>query len=404
MAEVIIGRLGRRGDGIAPDGLRAAFTLPGERVRGRVEGDWLTDVEILAPSAARVDPPCPHFGHCGGCALQHASDGFLAAWKAGTIARALEAQGLATEIRPTVTSPPRSRRRAVLTGARSRKTVRVGFHARRSEAVVAVERCDVLVPEIVAALPALGELTRAGASRSAEIRLAVTAGPAGLDVAVGDAKPPDAAGLARLAALAEAAGFARLSWNGAPVAGFRPPFQVFGTARVVPPPGAFLQATASGEAALVAAAREAVGPARRIADLFCGCGTFALPLAEGAEVLAVEGDAEMVDALAAGWRATPGLRRVVARRRDLFRRPLLAAELAGLDAVVIDPPRAGAEAQCREIAASGVARVAAISCDPASFARDAAILAGGGFSLDWVLPVDQFRWSGHVELAAGFSR
>ncbi len=204
--------------------------------------------------------------------------------------------------------------------------------------------------------------------------------------------------------MAAEADLARLAWDGEPVAVLRPPVQAMGAARVVPPPGAFLQATAEGEAALRAAVSEATAGARRIADLFAGCGTFALPLAGAAQVLAVEGDAAMAAALDAGWRQAPGLRPVETQARDLFRRPLLAAEFAGIEAVVIDPPRAGAEAQSRELARSGVARVAAVSCDPASFARDAAILVAGGFTLDWVQPVDQFRWSGHVELAAGFSR
>jgi 23S rRNA (uracil1939-C5)-methyltransferase len=404
MQEIIIDRLGRQGDGLTAGGLRAPFTLPGERLRGTVTGDLVTDVEILAPSPDRVRPPCALFGSCGGCALQHASDDFLADWKADTIRRALAAHRLETEIRPTLTSPPRSRRRAVLAGARTRKTATLGFHARRSGAIVPLADCHVLHPDILAGLPALAAITRAGTSRSGAIRLAVTAGPAGLDVAVAGAKPLDAALGTSLADIAAATGLARLGWDGEPVATARPPFQTFGTARVVPPPGAFLQATAEGEAALVAAARTAIGPARRIADLFCGCGTFTLPLADTAEVLALEGDAAMVAALEAGWRGAPGLHRVVARSRDLFSRPLLAAELKGLDAVVIDPPRAGAEAQSREIAGSGLARVASISCDPASFARDAAILVSGGFRLDWVQPVDQFRWSGHVELAAQFSR
>ncbi len=404
MQDITIDRLGRQGDGLTEGGLRVPFTLPGERVRGTVAGDLVTDVEILAPAPERTRPPCPLFGRCGGCALQHASDGFLAGWKADTIRRALAAHRLETEIRPTLTSPPRTRRRAVLTGARTRKTVTLGFHARRSEAIVPLTDCHVLHPDILAGLPALEVLVRAGASRATPIRLTVTTGPAGLDVAVTGAKPLDAALGTTLADIADRAGLARLAWDGEPVATARPPFQIFGAARVVPPPGAFLQATAQGEAALVAAARAAIGPASRIADLFCGCGTFTLPLADAAEVLAVEGDAAMVASLDAGWRAAPGLHRVVARQRDLFRRPLLAAELKGLDAVVIDPPRAGAEAQSREIAASRLARVASISCDPASFARDAAILVAGGFRLDWVQPIDQFRWSGHVELAAQFSR
>jgi 23S rRNA (uracil1939-C5)-methyltransferase len=303
-----------------------------------------------------------------------------------------------------LTSPPMSRRRAVFAGRRTRNAALVGFHARRSEVVVPVDGCRLVRPEILAARPALARLTGLVASRSAALRLTVTSGPAGLDVAGAGGRPLDPALRGALAADAEAADLARLTWDGETVALRRPPVQALGTAQVVPPPGAFLQATAEGEAALVAAVLEAVGGARRVADLFAGCGTFALPLAATAEVLAVEGDPAMVAALAAGWRQAPGLRRVVAAARDLFRRPLLPPELKGLEAVVIDPPRAGAEAQTRALAASGVARVAAVSCDPASFARDARLLVDAGFRLDWVQPVDQFSWSGHVEFAAGFSR
>lgn len=395
---VVIDRLGRDGDGLAA-GAAIPFALPGET--------WDTAVEPprrLSDAPERVAPPCPHFGACGGCALQHASDAFVAAWKRETIVRALAARGLATEVRSTLTSPARSRRRAVLAGRRTRKGALVGFHARRSETIVPIDGCRVVRPAILAALPTLSALVALAASRASTVRLTVTTGPAGLDVDVAGGRPAEAAVAAEAAAIAASADLARLSWDGAPLATARPPFQAMGAARVVPPPAAFLQATAEAEAALVAAVEAATAGARRVADLFCGCGTFTLPLAARAEVLAVEGSAPAVAALAAGWRGTPGLRRVVAATRDLFRRPLLARELAGLDAVVIDPPRAGAEAQSREIAASPVPVIAAVSCDPATFARDARILADGGYRLDWVQPVDQFRWSGHVELAARFSR
>ncbi|HET9069656.1 MAG TPA: class I SAM-dependent RNA methyltransferase [Amaricoccus sp.] len=398
MREVTIERLGRAGDGIAGD-LRLPFALPGER--------WevgAADPRLLAAAPERVAPPCPHFGTCGGCTLQHAADGWIAGWKAGTIARALEARGLEAEIRPTLTSPPGSRRRAVLAARRTRKGAIVGFHCRRSETLIEVPHCLVVTPAIAAAFPALARLTAAAASRTSTLRLTVTDGPAGLDVDVAGARALDPDLRTALAALAESADLARLSCAGEIIATRRPPFQVMGAARVVPPPGAFLQATAEGERALVAAVREAVGAAARVADLFAGCGTFALPLAAAAEVLAVEGDPAMPAALAEAARRAPGLRPVRTAARDLFRRPLLAAELARFDAVVIDPPRAGAEAQSRGLARSRVPVVAAVSCDPASFARDAAILAAGGYRLDWVQPVDQFRWSGHVELAARFSR
>ncbi len=403
MQDVTIDRLGRQGDGIAGD-LRVPFTMPGERVRGPVEDSRLDVAQIMAASPDRVVPPCPHFGACGGCALQHASDGFLAGWKTDTIARALAARDLAAPLRPIAVSPPGTRRRATFAGRRSRKTVTLGFFARRSDRIEPIEQCALLAPEIMAAAPALRELVGLAASRARPVRLAITASEAGLDVEVRDGKPLDAALRTRLAELAVAHDLARLTWDGEAVAMLRPPLQRMGVARVAPPPDAFLQATPQGEAALVAAAREAVGDARRIADLFAGCGTFALPLAETAEVHAVEAAAPMLAALDAGWRSAPGLRRVTTERRDLFARPLLPAELARFDAVVIDPPRAGAEAQAHALAAASVARIAAVSCEPATFARDAAILVAGGYQINWVQPVDQFRWSGHVELAALFSR
>lgn len=398
MGEIVtIERLGRDGDGIAGP-LRLPFALPGER--------WETGdpPRLVDPSPHRVAPPCPHFGSCGGCVLQHAADDWVAGWKADTIVRALAARDLAADVRPTLTSPPATRRRAVFAGRRTRKGALVGFHVRRSEAIVEVPGCRVVTPAIRAALPRLAELTRIAASRTATLRLTVTDGPAGLDIDIGAARSLDPDLRRDLAALAAEAGLARLSADGEAVATLRPPFQPMGPARVVPPPGAFLQATADGEAALVASVRAAVGDAARIADLFAGSGTFALPLATVARVVAIEGDPAMPAALIEATRCTPGLHEVRAGARDLFRRPLLAAELASFDAVVIDPPRAGAEAQSRELARSRVPRIAAVSCDPATFARDAALLVAGGYRLEWVQPVDQFRWSGHVELAASFRR
>jgi len=378
MPEVTIERLGLAGDG---------------------------DAALIGPPASgRVSPPCRHFGVCGGCSLQHAADDSLAGWKGATIARALAARGLEAPIRPTVTSPARSRRRAVFGGRRTRKGALVGLHARRSDDLVDLAECLVVRPEILAAKPALERVVAIGATRSGSLRMAVTFGPAGLDVDVGGGRPLDPRRRLALAGVAEEADLARLSWAGETVSLRRPPFHVMGAARVIAPPGAFLQATAEGEAALVASVLETAAEARRVADLFAGCGTFTLPLSARAEVLAVEGDAAMLSALAHGWRGARGLRRVEAAARDLFRRPLIPAELKGLDAVVIDPPRAGAAAQCLELSRSRIGRVASVSCSPTSFARDARLLVDGGFRLDWVQPVDQFRWSGHVELAAQFSR
>lgn len=397
-------RLGHLGDGIAPGPVFVPMVLPAEVVEGDVVNGRMTEPRIVTPSPDRVKPACPHYRACGGCGLMHASDDFVAGWKADVVRTALAAQGLDAPFRPVVTSPPHSRRRATLSGRRTKKGALVGFHGRASGMIVEIPGCRLLHPDLMAALPILAEVTTLGASRKGEVALTVTVTEGGLDLAVADGKPLDQSLFSALAVLAERADLARIVWNGEPVVSRRPAAQRFGAARVVPPSGAFLQATAAGEAALVGAVREAVGAAKRIADLFAGAGTFSLPLAERAEVHAVEGEAAMLAALDAGWRQATGLHRVTTEARDLFRRPLLPDELTRFDAVVIDPPRAGAESQARELAGSGVQVIAAVSCNPVTLARDARILSDAGFTMDWVQVVDQFRWSPHVELVARFSR
>lgn len=396
---ITIQRLDLQGEGVAGE-LRIARALPGEVVEGAVAGGRIAQPRILTPSPARVAAPCPHYRACGGCALMHADDGFVAAWKAQVVARALAARGLAAPFGPTHVSPPGSRRRATLAGRRLKSGALVGFHARASDSLSAIPDCRLLDPRLIAALPALQAVTLAGASRKAELALGVTALQPGLDLAVAGGKPLEAGLRAELAQIAAGAAISRLSWAGETVFQAEAPWVVMGRARVSPPPGAFLQATPQAEAAMVAAVRRALGPARRVADLFAGCGTFALPLAEGAEVHAVEGEAAMLAALDRGWRGASGLRRVTTEARDLFRRPLDPEELARFDALVIDPPRAGAEAQMHRLAQARVPVIAAVSCNPITFARDTAVLAAAGYRLDWVQVIDQFRWSPHVELVA----
>lgn len=401
-----ITRLGHLGDGIIqrPEGvIYAPQTLPGEVVDGTVKGDTLTDLRIVTPSAHRVRPPCVHARTCGGCLMQHASDGFVADWKTGIVRGALEGQGLSADIRPMITSPARSRRRATLAARRTKGGVLIGFHARASDTLVAVPHCQLLHPDLMAAFPALEEIVKLGGSRASELNLAITRTPSGPDVAVSGGKPADSTLRMELARLTEAHGLSRLTWNGEIIALRAQPMLRFGPARVPLPYGAFLQATAEGEAALLTAVTEAVGKARRITDLFAGIGTFALPLAQHAEVHAVEGEAAMLAALDKGFRMAEGLKRVTTEARDLYRRPLEPDEFKGVEAVVIDPPRAGAEAQSHTLAKSKVPVIAAVSCNPATFARDAKILIAGGYKLDWVQPVDQFRWSPHVEIAARFT-
>lgn len=403
MTDLTIERLGHQGDGIAAGPVFVARTLPGEVVTGEIEDGRIAEPKIVQPSSDRVRAGCAHYNSCGGCSLQHASDDFVSGWKTEVVRQALAAQGIETEFRGIATSPPASRRRATLSARRTKKGALVGFHGPKSGTITEIPKCQLLTPALLAGLEACREVTVAGGSRKAELRLTLTDSPAGLDMAVSGGKALDMTLETELALIAGRHGLARLSWGGEVVAMATPPAQRFGSADVVPPPGSFLQATREGEAALLAAVREAVGSPKSVIDLFAGCGTFSLPLAQTARVHAVEGDRAMTGALEAGWRKGAGLHAVTTEARDLFRRPLLPDEL-DVDAVVIDPPRAGAEAQCQELAASDVPRIAFVSCNPVTFARDAKILTTSGYKLEWLVVVDQFRWSPHVELAACFTR
>ena len=392
------------GDGIAPGPFFAPRTLPGEVITATAQGQQLDDIRIVTPSPDRVAPPCRHYKGCGGCQLQHASDAFVAGWKQQVVIDALAAQGLQTAFRPILTSPPNARRRATLSVRRTKKGTLAGFHGRASGTIVEIPGCHLLDPALIDALPLASALAQAGASRKGEMDVTLTLARGGLDVVVKGGKPADAALRMALAGLAEQFHLSRLTWEEEVIALRAPPTIQFGSAQVSPPPGAFLQATPQGEAALLAAVTGITTGARRIVDLFAGCGTFALPLASSAEVHAVEGDRAMTGALDKGWRQADGLKKVTTEARDLFRRPLLPDELKKFDAVVIDPPRAGAEAQMAELAQAGVPVIAAVSCNPVTFARDAAVLIGAGYRLDRLKVVDQFRWSTHIELVAGFSR
>lgn len=363
--------------------------------RGAAPGDRIT-ADGITRGAHYQTPPCPHFGRCGGCVTQHVRDDWLGNWKRDHVVMALKRAGLDTVPTLRHQSPPGTRRRAVFAGRRTKKTVQLGFHAARSDAIMPIEACPLIDPQLIEALPLLRALTGLCASRSNGVRIAATVSNAGLDLDVTTARAPDRAALAGLD------GFARLALDGEVALQHAPPAQSFGRAEVVPPPGAFLQATRLGEAALVAAAQTGLTGAGAIIELFAGCGTFTLPLAEQAEVHAYEGDAAAVAALDLGWRRAGGLRRVRAETRDLFRRPLVSAELRA-DALLLDPPRAGAAAQMPALAAADLGRIVYVSCNPTSFARDAAQLVAGGWRLDQVDVVDQFRWSAHVELVACFS-
>jgi 23S rRNA (uracil1939-C5)-methyltransferase len=403
-----ITRLGHRGDGIAPGpGGTPVFVprvLPGEAVTGEVTGDRLAAPRIVIPSEQRVSAPCRHYKGCGGCALQHATDSFVADWKQQVVQTALAAQRLEAPFRPIVISPPSSRRRAAFSARRTKKGAQVGFHAPASDVIAQIPDCLLITPALRAALPLCERIAATGASRKAEMSLTVTDTRTGLDVSVTGGKPLDMALQQALAEAIRGWPVARLTWDGETLLQETPPRVLFDGIAVPLPPGAFLQATEPGEAALRGAVTEAIGPATHVVDLFAGCGTFALPLARRAEVHAVEGDRALTDALMAGWRSAGGtLKAVTSETRDLFRNPLLPEDLTRFDAAVVDPPRAGAEAQIRALAEARIPVIAAVSCNPVTFARDAAMLVALGYRLDWVQVVDQFRWSPHVELAARLS-
>ncbi|AXI44645.1 class I SAM-dependent RNA methyltransferase [Sulfitobacter sp. SK012] len=404
MSEFQIRRLGQHGDGVADGPVFAPMTLPGELVTGVVQGNTLTDIKIVTPSEQRVAAPCRHFKSCGGCQVQHASDPLVADWKTDVVRNALAAHGLEAELRPILTSPAQSRRRATFAARRTKKGAMAGFYGRGSDVLVEVPDCQLLLPEVLAGLEVAKALAIIGSSRKATLAVQITTTLTGLDVQVAGGKPLDGPLQQHLAQFCENQGLSRLTWEDEVIAMREPPLHGFGRAMVSPPPGAFLQATAHGEAQLLAGVREVVGDADRVADLFAGCGTFALPLAENAEVLAVESEAQMMVALDKGWRMAKGLKSVTHVTRDLYRRPLLPDELAKIDVAVLDPPRSGAEAQVAELARSNVARIAYVSCNPVSFARDAAYLVAEGYELEWVQPVDQFRWSSHIELVASLRK
>jgi 23S rRNA (uracil1939-C5)-methyltransferase len=407
-ATLTIRDLGAQGDGVADVDGRPVFvglTLPGETITADIEGDRGRLIDVVTPGPDRVGPRCAHYGVCGGCSLQHMAGSAYLAFKRRLVVDALAAKGIDAPADVAIAVPPASRRRAVFAAARYGKSVTLGFHGRRSHALVPIRDCPVLTPGIQAALPALQKLAASTAPPKGALTITVVDSRNGLDVALnGVGKWFSADARMNLVMDAQAAGLARIAVDGEVILERAAPGVRAGAALVVAPPGGFLQATAPSEAAMLTLVEQAVGDARRIADLFAGCGTFALPLASRASVHAVEGDADAIAALDAAARRTPSLKAVSVEKRDLFRRPLTRDELKRFDAVVMDPPRAGAEAQAANLAASDVARIAMVSCNPVTLARDLRLLIDGGYRLDRVTPVDQFLWSHHIEVVAALSR
>jgi 23S rRNA (uracil1939-C5)-methyltransferase len=408
---LIIDHVGHRGDGIAFAGGQTVFvpyTLDGETVDAEPVADH-PDRRLLSriehASAARIAPFCKYFGACGGCAIQHWQPEAYRAWKRGIVVDTLAHAGIECEVDALIDAHGAGRRRITVHARRGADgELRVGFAAASSHAIVAIDDCPILDPGLRGALDAARALAEVLKPVTKPLDIQITATSSGLDVDVRGSGPLPSAMIATLSRMAEQHRLTRLTRHGELVLMRTPPVIAIGTAQVTLPPGSFLQATAAGEEALAALVTAHCNRAKHIADLFCGVGPFALRLAAKSRISAFDSDAGAVTALQKAATATSGLKPVKAQTRDLFRRPLMPQELRDYDTVVFDPPRQGAQAQVQQLAASKIPVVVAVSCNVATFARDARILIEGGYKIDGVTPVDQFRHTPHVELVARFKR
>jgi 23S rRNA (uracil1939-C5)-methyltransferase len=406
-----IDHVGHFGDGVAlanGQPVYVPYTLAGEIVEATpVQGhpDRRRLVHIERASAERVAPFCPHFGVCGGCAIQHWQSELYQAWKRDLVVGTLAQAKIICEVAPLIDAHGLGRRRIVVHARKGTHDVlKVGFTAAGSHDIVPIDHCPILDPALDGALDAAWALTEVLKPVSKPLDIQVTAASNGLDVDVRGSGPLPTALIATLSRVAEQHALARLTRHGELVLMRTPPVIGIGAAQLTLPPGAFLQATVAGEEALAALVMDHCKGAKHIADLFCGVGPFALRLAAKARIAAFDSDDGAVSALQKAAMATSGLKPIKAEARDLFRRPLMPQELRDYDAVVFDPPRQGAQAQTRQLAASRIPVVVAVSCNVATFARDARILIDGGYQIEGVTPVDQFRHTPHVELVARFRR
>jgi 23S rRNA (uracil1939-C5)-methyltransferase len=408
---LVIDHVGHRGDGVAltsGEAVYVPYTLGGETVEvttvpGHPDRRRLLAVERASPE--RIAPFCPHFGVCGGCAIQHWDLARYRAWKRDLVAETFRQANLDCEVAALIDAHGKGRRRITLHARMGmHEVLKVGFAAANSHDIIPVDRCPILDPGLDGALDAAWALAEPLAAVGKPLDIQITATDNGLDVDVRGSGPLKPAIVATLSRVAESHRLARLTRHGELVLMRTPPTIAIGTARVTLPPGCFLQATVAGEETLAALAATHCARARHVADLFCGVGPFALRLAAKARIAAFDSDAGAVAALQKAAMATSGLKPVKAETRDLFRRPLMPQELRDYDTVVFDPPRQGAQAVARQLAASSVPVVVAVSCNAATFARDARLLVDGGYRIEGVTPVDQFRHTAHVELVARFSR
>ncbi|MBA9031584.1 class I SAM-dependent RNA methyltransferase [Rhizobium leguminosarum] len=407
---VTIEKLGAQGDGIASSAggpVYVPFSLPGETVAiARVKSQG-TIMSITTPSPDRQEPPCRHFGPdgvngtCGGCTLQHMADAPYRAFKRQLVIDALKSKGLTPDVGEIVPARPGERRRVVFAARKTEKDMLVGFNQTESHHIVAIEECPISSAGIIARLPAIRAIAASLATSAEPFRVAVLETLSGLDISVDEVKKlSDPQRRKAIETALGLRGIARVSLNGEILVEPSKPMVEFGGVQVSPPPGSFIQATKPAEEAMAELVIAHAGKAKRIADLFAGSGTFSLRLARIGRVHAVEAEAKALAALDHAARNTQGLKPVTVEKRDLFRRPLMTQEFKPYDAVVFDPPRAGAEFQCQELARSGVKKIVAVSCNPLTLARDLAILVEGGYRITQVTPIDQFLWTSHVEVVA----
>ncbi len=394
-------RLGDQGDGIAEAAGGPVYitgALPGEQWQIGDDGQYAQ----LTTASERVEPPCPHAASCGGCMAQHMSEPLYRSWKLERIKRALGRRGIEADLHQLWQAPNGSRRRVTFSVGRNGGTYEIGFQAQRSHSVTAISDCLIARPEIIARLDVLRDLLASldpGETNSANIRVHVLAADNGCDIAITGIDPPkDARQREHLTGRAAASDILRLTVDGDIVMQRAEPVLNIAGCTVAIPPGVFLQAAKVAEIEMAEVVIKAIGRSRTVADLFCGIGTFTLPVARRAHVSAIDSDRHAIDALAKAVRHARGLKPIDARQRDLFREPLSRTELKSYDAVVFDPPRAGAGAQAAQLARSSVATIVAVSCNPATFARDLRTLLDGGYRLESVLAFDQFLYSPHVEM------
>ncbi|MFO1104214.1 MAG: methyltransferase [Methylocystis sp.] len=404
---LFIQRLGVRGEGVAllhEKRVFVPYALAGESVTVEADGERARLIDVLEASPQRIAPICPYFTNCGGCAVQALRADHYAAWKRGLVESALQNEGVTCAVALPIDAHGAGRRRVTFHARFDSGAAQVGFMAARSHRIVEIDACPLLAPELDGALTAARAIAAALAPRGKPLDIAVTATRGGLDIELRGAGPLSDVEISALIAAADAHDLARLTNHGRLVTLRRPPEIDIGGATLTLPAGAFLQATQRGEEEIAARVCEATAKARIVADLFCGVGAFALRLAQRAKVKAYDSDAPAIAALRAAAQATQGLLPLEGIERDLFARPLSASELNGFDAIIFDPPRAGAIAQAAEIARSEAPIVVAVSCHAQSFARDAAILLKGGYVIREIAPLDQFRYAAHVEIVAVFEK